>query len=289
LSSVESEPTENPIVETVFANYKLITNQEDIDYFCDSNGFAISRINIDYRDPFFKYVLQTSSISLQQLDVNLHQFGQENQLLTNKILTKNIPFGLIIVPVAGSKYNPFNTFSRITSVTSSVTRSLSLNPSLGILNNSLINTTLDAKYINESGQGGRVGLVEPIEERATTFRFRPNLNESYTNTFYSNGSYNSTAEPVSSYGASYLVKDVIDFIIQTYPDELSLTASSITWYDVYRRVPADRLGEIFYDCSPEFLTALRDGFRGIKIRHVLNLGPNAIYRTLPDDERCIIT
>jgi len=289
LSSVHGTPTTNPVVENVTANYKLLNDIEEIDEYCDSNGFAITRLNIDYRDPFFKYIKQTSSLSLQQLDVNFNSFGPNNQLANNPILTKNIPFGIIIVPVAGSRFNPFSGFSRIESLGSTVSRSLKITPSFDPFTNQVLQTPLQTKFINEEGTGGRVGLVEPIEERATTFRFRASSADSYINTFYSEGIYISSTQPVSSYGASYLVKDVIDYIIQTYPSNLVATASSITWYDVFRRVPASRLGELFYDSSQQFISSLANGFRGVTIRHVLNLGTQGVYQTLPDDERCVIT
>ena len=175
--------------------------------------------------------------------------------------------------------------SKILYISSGISRRLNIIPSFLYSVPGIYQTPLKEEIINEDG--GRVGIVEPVDRRAITFRF--DGSSSYQDRFFNNGIYENTISEVSSYGASYLVKEVIDYIIQTYPTYLVSSASSVTWYDVYRRIPANRLGELFYDCGPEFITAISTGYRGITIRNVLNIGAGLVYQLLPNDERCIIT
>ena len=57
-----------------------------------------------------------------------------------------------------------------------------------------------------------------------------------------------------------------DIILSKY----NVEKTGITWWDVIRRLTADEFFSIPYEVNPAFWSALSDGWRGIKIREVLN-------------------
>ena len=80
-----------------------------------------------------------------------------------------------------------------------------------------------------------------------------------------------------------MVKEVLDFIHTTYsPDE-------ILWFDVLRRMPLNRVGELFYDYNNELINRLERGFRhNMKINYLLKSDKDLSNQILSDDDRVII-
>jgi len=286
LQSISSSPTYNEFVETFTASYDLINDQALIDEHCDSNGFAVIRANIDYDDPLYQYALEASSISISQNEINLRYFGTNLMLGQDKILTKNIPHGIIVTPTKGSRFNPFNSRSKIRVFESSVTRELGFYPSFDLPDTDQTNSVLDSKYFYEENiEGNKVGLVEPENVHGITYRYNPS-SENFTNVIYSKdlGTYiSSSVSPPSSYGISYLIKDVVDKLIENYNPQ------SLTWFDIFRRMTLNKFSEFYYDNSNLVLDKLANGLRnGITIRNVLNRPGSLLQEILPDDDMVII-
>lgn len=286
LQSISSTITSNEFVENFTASYDLLNDQTLINEYCDSNGFAVIRVNIDYDDPLYRYAFEGSSISLSQNEINLRYFGTNYMLGQDKILTKNIPYGIILVPTKGSKFNPFNSRSKITSFEDTVTRELGFYPSFDLPDTDQINPPLDSKFFFEENIAeNKVGLVEPENINGITYRFDPN-SENFKNVIYSKDVGNYVASSVntaSSYGMSYLIKDVIDKLIETY------NPKNLTWFDIFRRMTLNKFSEFYYDNSNFILNKLTDGLRnGVTIRNILNRPGGNLEEILPDDDMVII-
>lgn len=282
LSSVSSVLTSNPLVDRTVATYRLLRDQELIDKHTDNNGFAVSRINIDYRDPIYRYSRDTSAFNLEQNDITFRAFEDNKGLVNQAVLTRTIPFGVILTPVAGSKFNPFNGASKIERFDSSVSRSLRLVPDINT--DSIIerNHLQQINLMDVSGQT-RLGVYEPNDGQNITYRFYAS-SDNLLNSFYSAGIYTTSTSLPSSTGASYLVTNVIDTIIENHDPK------SITWFDVIRRIPINKFGELLYDGNEYLYQKLGSGFRNnMKIRHALSRLDESIHTLLDDDDAVIIT
>jgi len=135
---------------------------------------------------------------------------------------------------------------------------------------------------NDTGGDLKVGLVEPPDSQNIKFKYDRN-SESFTKTFYSNGVYTTSSSPVSSYGMSYMIRDVIDYINDTYDKD------QIVWYDVFRRMTLSQMGQLMYDSNIELFSQLERGYRdGVKINYVINTVKDTSQYILPDDDKVII-
>lgn len=286
LESISSTLTSNEFVETFTASYDLLNDQQLINEHCDSNGFAVIRANIDYDDPLYQYALEGSSISLSQNEINFRHFGTNLMLGQDKILTKNIPHGIIITPTKGSKFNPFNSRSKIITFEDVVSRELGFYPSFDLPDTDEVYPPLDSKYFFEENlSANKVGLVEPQDVYGLTFRYNPS-SENFTNVIYDNSVENytsSSVSPPSSYGISYLIKDIVDKLIQNYNPQ------TLTWFDIFRRMTLNKFSEFYYDNSNFVLDKLANGLRnGVTIRNILNRPGGTSDEILPDDDMVII-
>jgi len=262
LESVTSVEDSNLLIDTTNATYTLITNEDEIKEHTGNNGFAVSRVNIDYRDPIFRYAQETSSISATQTDLSFRRFN--SRLNLDPILTRNLPFGLVLVPVRGSRHNPFNGRSVIKNFDNFVERSIELTYSLDHLKEQRLSTRALNSVLLAKSNETRVGIAEPVDTEAVSYVFDKN-SEFFVNNMYNSIDYFSSVNQVSSYGASYLIKDVLDYV-KTYHN-----TSSLYWFDVFRRLPLNRFGELMYDCTPDLMVKLGNGYRdNIKIKNLLN-------------------
>lgn len=285
LDSIKLITNKNPLVSTYTVSYTVLEDQTLIDEHTKNNGMAISRVNIDYRDPLYRYILDTSSVDLQQHDINFKAVKTGRDYPGGILIAKNVPFGLIVTPVVGSKFNPFNGFSKITYFEDKIVRSLQLSPDIQGSDISPNKPQLkELNLYNNAGGELKVGLVEPDDTQNVFHKYEAS-SSLYTETFYRDGLYQASTSPVSSNGISYLIKDVLDYLYTTYsPDE-------ILWFDVFRRMPLNKVGELFYDTNRELMSRLEIGFRNnIKINYLLYSGDgnDLSDQVLTDDDKVII-
>jgi hypothetical protein len=278
LSSVSSTPTLNPVIDNITATFSVLQTQEEIDEHTDNNALTVTRVFVDYRDPIYRYAKESGKLSFSQNDINLRSLTE--RLGNELILTRNVPFGIILVPSRGSQFNPFNSTSKITSLEDTVTRDIALMPSIN-----LVDTKYSSPFLNVNKlydlEMDRVGIAEPVDVEGGTFRY-VSSSPYFRNTLYDGSRYTSSIDSVSSYGTSYLVKDVLDYLITTY------SPSEISWFDVFRRMPLNKFGELMYDISEDVLLKLAEGYRGnIKIKNILDRF-DADSKVLNDDDKCII-
>jgi hypothetical protein len=283
LSSIETLYNSNPLVDRTRVNYSIISDPELIQEHLNNNGFSVTRASVDFRDPIFRYAKETSSLSLEQSDITFRAFQNNKSIVGASTLARNIPFAIVLTPVAGSKFNPFDGFSNINSFSGIVSRSLRFLPSIEYTDLSKNITELHKVNLYDVSNTFKVGVIEPNDAQNITYQFDPSSTRLTEGYFY-DGKYNSSATQPSSYGASYLVKDVLDFIVSSYDPEEGI------WFDVIRRMPLNKFGEFLYDSNEYLFHALSNKFRGcLTLRHVLNNMDLTDIPLLPDDSKTVIT
>jgi len=128
----------------------------------------------------------------------------------------------------------------------------------------------------------RVGIAEQESTQNIGYRY---FEEDFTQTFYSAsaGGYGYSSAPPSAQGTAYMLREVIDYLSSTY------SATTVTWYDIYSRMPATRVGEMFYDSNRDLILEIANGMRGgVRVESVES-GHNTSARVIPDDSKTIIT
>jgi hypothetical protein len=282
LKTLKYTQDSNPLFCSYGGDYYVETNQDIIDEHSINNGMCVSRVNLDYKDPLYRYILDSKKASLSLNDINFKTLLNPEEYSNGKNISRNMPFGLIITPVAGSKFNPFNSQSTLESFSEPFVRSINLDASLDVddFSESYSELTELVLYDETNGES-RVGLVEPEDIHNRIYKYNPS-NKNYLNNFYTEDGYVSGVSATSSNGVSYLVKDVLDYIIDTYG------SGTITWYDVIRRMPINRVGELLYSLNDSLVSELERGFRrGLNIKSVLNTYDD-LSGILPDDNKAII-
>tara|TARA_R110002126_G_scaffold84465_11_gene205254 strand:- start:1212 stop:2690 length:1479 start_codon:yes stop_codon:yes gene_type:complete len=283
LQSMAYTTNKNPLVANYTGDYSTETDQDVIDEHTINNGLSITRVNIDYRDPLYRYILDTSSVSLGMNDITFKSIKEAKDFKGSIRLSRNIPFGLIITPVKGSKFNPFNGFSKLGSFGDIVTRSMSFTMDIDAAEDFPQRTQLTEHILyNETGGDLKVGLVEPNDSQNIIYKYAAS-SSLYKDSFYDGNKYTISGTTVSSYGISYLVKDVLDHIITTYDPE------DIMWFDAFRRMPLNKVGELLYDTNLDLMSQLERGYRNdVMINNVIKSENNIASDVLADDDKVVI-
>lgn len=281
LGSVSSTYNENPLIETYTATYSRIVDSDQIARHANNNALTLSEYRIGYDDPLYRYILDTSSFELTQEDLTAYGFKDVASSLSFNF-PKNIPFAIVIVPVVGSKFNPLNVQSTLLNyIGGSFRRSLKYKPSIGTKIDGSDPGKLSTYNLYNKDGSQKIGLMESPSLQSFGYEFKPS---SYKDSFYDGTTYTSSIDPVSSFGAAYLLREVIDFIAETTPNKV------VTWFDLYRRMPFNRFSELFYTATPELFKDIKNGFRGgIKPDFVSQTGGSQDSLLLPDDSKVIIT
>jgi hypothetical protein len=266
LSKIEDQEKINPLVDNIKAEFNLLTNNQEIQDHVYNYGYSVIRINLDYRDPLIHYAKDTSCLSLEQNDITFRFFDlvKSGTLNSNSILTRNLPFGIVLVPGCGSQHNPFAGGSEIVDrfngkVIRKITLTTLYDPSSkNIINEPKVLSSIETEPIESN-------LPEQNYNYANRFYYVYST-EKYKDTYFYNGIYKSTEpqelskdKPVTS----FMVNEVIDKLIQGYsPKELK-------WFDVYSRLTANQMGDLEYNNSYELEKSLEEGERGVLIKPVL--------------------
>ena len=282
LSSIDGNYVNDSLVENYSGTYSLLTVSSDIQVHMNNNALNTPMVSIDYRDPLYRYILDTSSLTLSLNDFNLNGFKDKGLSSIGSRFVRNIPFGVIITPVAGGRYNPFNGRSSLDSHGDTHVRSLSFLPAT--------DATIDGnqsplfQYYNLHKVDGvdRVGVAEKESTQNIGYSYDES---SFTQTFYSASAneYGYSSIPASSYGVSYMLREVIDYLSTTY------STKELTWYDVFSRMPITKVGEMFYDGSHSLILDIANGLRGnVKIQNIES-GYAPLARIIPEDTKTVVT
>lgn len=268
LNSVADSQTSNQFVNNTSATYTLLTNQSEIDRHAANNGFAITRVNLDYRDFLYQYARQTSSINLNQKDITFRNFDY-TLIQNNNIITRNLPFGLIVVPTSSTEDNPFGGVSRITNYSDTIQRSISLIPSINYSDSDQRTSELEESNLFNTSGSYRLGVFENNDTQSITYSYASSNFADITTSAYSTG-------------LAYMVTGVIDELVSRYG------VSSLTWWDVFRRLPSNVFGQVMYDMNEEVFNQLSSGDRGTTISHVLKTLNLDNIPLLEDDDLVVI-
>lgn len=281
LSSVEGETISDSLVEDYSATYSLLTASADIQRHLNNNALNTPMLSVDYRDPIYRYILDTSSFTLSMKDFNLAGFRDKALSTVGARFVRNIPFGLVVTPVAGGMFNPFNGSSKLDSYGDTHTRSLKVIPAMDQSIDETPSPIFRSYSLYNEDGSTRVGIGETESTQNIGYKY---FEEDFTQTFYSAsaGGYGFSSSPASAYGAAYMLREVIDYLATTYD------VSTVTWYDVFSRMPMTRVGEMFYNTGKEFLLEVANGLRNGLVIESLENGYKMSTRILPEDSKTII-
>ena len=282
VTSVNGDYTDNPLIESYSGTYARVTDSSDIATYVNNHALSIPMLCVDYRDPIYRYILDTSSLNASLKDFNLAGFEKKGFPSIGSRFVKNIPFGFIVTPVAGGKFNPFNGGSTLDITGDIHVRSLSVIPVTDASIDTNQTTTLESFSLNLEDGVDRIGIGEESNTQNIGYKY----NESdFTETFYNNGEYSSLtgAPAITPRGTAYMLSEVIDYLSGTY------NSNTFTWFDVFSRMPITKVGEMFYDIDEELLLKIANGFRGGIVLQNIESGFETTSRLIPSDSKTIVS
>lgn len=281
LSSVEGDYFSDSLVENYSATYSLLTASSDIQVHLNNNALNVPMLAVDYRDPLYRYILDTSSFTASLNDFNLNGFKDKGFSSIGSRFVRNIPFGFVVTPVAGGKYNPFNGRSTLEKHGDIHVRSIATIPATDATIDGNPGPMFRSYSLNLEDGVNRVGIAEQESTQNIGYRYNE---EDFTQTFYSAsaGEYGFSSIPTSAQGTAYMLREVVDYLSSTY------NTTTLTWYDVFSRMPITRMGEMFYDSNTDLILEIANGLRGgIRIENIES-GWDATTRIIPEDSKTIV-
>lgn len=269
LSTVGDSERINSLVDTVSGIYTLQTSA-DANTHARNYGLNVVRVNVDYRDPFYVYALNASSVSIRLSDITFRSMAPSRGS-NNQILARSIPFGFVLVPGMGSEHNPFATFSKLANFDSIVQRELELIPTILKAKTEQDVLALDEKLLFDEINAFQFGIGGVKNTQNVLYTFNP-ASDKYALSYYTSGSYASTIGNRSRPIQGKLVYDIIESRLKTF---YTLQAdmygtSSITWWDVFRRLTATEYASLGVYAPDKLFNKLALGWRNVNIRDVLN-------------------
>jgi hypothetical protein len=289
LDTLKDTATQNSIVNQTSAIFRRLTNEE-AQLHAANYSLNTTKVNIDLRDPFIHYARDTSTIVSQQYDVTFRAF-EVNRTSDQSILTRNIPFAIILTPGIGAYHNPFSNNSTLINPNSSViTRTISLTADINRTKKQIMYPPLQEKLLYDEIGSYYFGLYEKFNDTDTQdiiYKFDPNTNE-FKNSYYYEGSYSNQIPPssVRTPPIQSQIVGIVDKLIDIY------SVSDLTWWDVYRRVSPPQIGEFIANNPNQIVDLLSNSWRGIPIRNVLarlDKKETGIYVDLKDYDKVYIT
>lgn len=276
----------NSVINILSASYLKISDEDAVNH-SRNYSFNVTKVNLDYRDPIIHYARDTSTINILLDEFNLRNFDENRSITKENIILRNIPAAIVLTPGMGSAHNPFNSKSHIASYSDNiVTRTITLTPSFETQANFTTKPSLEVSNIYSSLGESYFGLYEQRHAQdihGNIFTYNPS--SSIFEKSYFNGSY-SNSQPLIEYRESSIESKIVSLV-----DKLSdpSSVSSLTWWDVFRRVKINEIGKLAYSDPKTFLNKLAVGWRNdVPILNVLtryNLRPSGIPEgeTIPDD------
>jgi hypothetical protein len=281
LSTVGDMTRRDALVDQVSAQFVRMTLAEAQAH-SHNYGYSVTRVNIDHRDPFIHYAKATSSMELRQADLTFRSFDTNRTAAYRDVVSRNIPFGIVLVPGAGSNHNPLEGESRLSTFTKEyVERTIQVIPDFNKADSDDFETSIDEIVMFNALGINYLGLAE-LDDQDTqnvVYEFNPSSTK-FSRSYFLSGVY-SSAQPEAAQRdnptLSILVSGIIDDLISRYaPDEL-------TWWDVFRRMKFNDIAKLGFDGTDSFFQELSKGFRsGVPIRLVLNRLDTS-ETGLPDD------
>jgi len=270
LSSVEDEESEDPLIARTYGRYELLADA-DVAAWVRDHGASITQVNVDFRDPFFNYAIESEKVDIRLNDVSFKSFVSDPTNYTYDRLARSIPFGIILVPGQGSRHLPFGTFSELKDFETDVVRRLSVSPSIYAEDTDAQTIPLDMSAVGDHLGVYYVGLLEKEDPNTEAVMFTfDDSSELYKDTYYIDGVYSSS--PSGS-----IPRPAMGQVVRLIEDTLKAryNLNGLTWWDIFRRLTADQVSKLFLEGTDEFYTSLTKGdWRGVAIRNVLSKDPS---------------
>lgn len=260
LNSIGDLERFNPLVRSVSGYYDILESQEDIDKHIKDYGFNISKVYVDVDDPFLRYLQQKEIVYFSQADVSFEGMYPNKTAKDNAILSRNLAFGLIFVPVRGSKHNPFGGRSNLITYSAPYVRELKFINDINHTDNYI--SVKENLLIEKTGEY-KVGMLETNLTQNIIFSFNSSSVD-YSGLYFGSNAYTSTQPAFTFPITNRLVNQVIETNISgTYG------LKDLTWWDIYSRLTAEEMAKIAFEIPKTYLDKLANGDRGYRIRHVL--------------------
>lgn len=270
----------NSVINIMSATFTRISDEDAVNH-SRNYSYNTIRVNVDHRDPFIQYARDTSTISLEQDDFNLRSFGRNSTILMGKIILRNLPAAIVLVPGMGSYHNPFNSRSTILNFQNTIVRTLNVTPSFDVKNRSLIGPPLSSTNVYNTVGTPYFGLYErdfDPDIHGNLYTYNPSSND-YLRSYFSAGVY-TNQQPEASLREPSIESKLINGIVKKLTEIPGV--EELTWWDIYRRLNSRDIGKLSYINIQEINTLLANGFvNDIKIFNVLSTIP--LYPTgIPD-------
>jgi hypothetical protein len=277
----------NSVVNVLSASYSRISDEE-AETHSRNYSFNLIKVNLDFRDPIIHYMRDTSTVTLEQDDFNLRSFDNNRSVISNRIMLRNIPAAIIVTPGMGTAHNPFNSKSKLQSYEgSSVTRNITLSPSFEVHSNLITKPPLEVSNVFNTLNTPYFGLYEKLYDQdihSNIYTYSPESNI-FSKSYFVNGEYTSQ-QPDNTYRENSAEATLVSLV-----DKLASLpgVSSLTWWDVYRRLTSTEIGKLSYIDPVDLIKKLSSGWRsGIPIKNVLTrreVNPTGIPdgTVVPDD------
>lgn len=269
LASVADAQSEDPLINFTTADYTLLTDTDDIATWVKNYGASITQVNVDYRDPFFNYAVEGEKISASINDISFRSFSPKRPSVNEHILARSIFMGIILVPGQGSAHLPLGGESRLSFFESDVSRTLTIVPDINVSDDYVSDANdvpLDEVLVLDQLNTNYIGLVEKSSPDDDNIMYTYDKDSDiYKNSFTSLGSVITTPTSIDRTAMGDVVRLIEDTLKARY------NLDGLTWWDVFRRLTAKQMAELFTEAPPHFFSSLIKGdWRGVKIRDVLN-------------------
>jgi hypothetical protein len=238
LSSINSSPVEGVLLQKTSAVYKL-AEASSVEGLSAINAYIKYKANhrvfvLDDEDIMLDYIEQTSSVTLSQMDV-ISDSPKENKAVP--ILTRQIPWYIIIYPTNRPDFNIFNSISKIDSMQTSgaVSRSLKFKTALS----PQLNTTNGSLFVKKELEG--INSQNVYQETGNQFRFYKIDPEA---DIYKKGYEDSDGNKLEAKQAVRtrqksgfrIVKEIITELDNNYLLDLNGLGKNITEFDAFSRL-----------------------------------------------------
>lgn len=264
LSTISDGIRANPLVDIFEAQYKLEADEGIIRQHSINYGLAISKLNIDYRDPFYHYARDTGIIDFTQKDITFRSFSINRTSVNEAIITRNVPFALILTPGCGSTHNPLNGESELVEYESDVViRKITVVPDININDSSKNSPLLEERNIYEETGGYKIGLDEVNDAQNVVYIYNASSDIFNTSYFVDNTYSKDPPTSIERHPLSKFVVSTIDTLITEY------SPTELTWWDLIRRLPLNQYASIGFNTSAVF-NSIESGWRGVPVRNVLS-------------------
>ena len=275
LSSVTNIKTFDPLITNTLANYNLLPAAAAIEH-SKTYGLNTTKINIDYCDPIIQYARDSSSLSLVQSDLTyLNSNTDKKSIIGKKILTRTLPFAIILCPGYGTAHNPFGNSSIINDYgntgISSVQRSITLIHDINYSNKLKTKPFLEDQLTVCSTNGNPYyGLHEKFfspDPDGIIYQYNPS-SEIYNKSYYYNSQYSNVQPPSSNRFESTEANFVLNVLtkLNTY-----YAPNKLTWWDIFRRLNINQVQKLNIINFKKLMMSLPQHLRNIEISPVLSI------------------